>query len=131
MEVRLELEDFSYKAIVRGLLLTGQGPRDPLGRDATLRDWITGQTACNSFRAYCYAQQWTLAQVLSFLEYQCCYMFADGLDEQEFAEEWPIFFQILKKQKLLNNRAFVPYQPPTKQADGSTVAGMIELEMEL
>jgi hypothetical protein len=101
----VKVTDRSPKAIVRELLHTGKGPRDTDGMNAVLDEWLNGNPTGN-FLNYCRRQSWTLGQVLSLLDYQCCYIFVadedDWMDAEEFEQMWHIFQPIIKKQGLLD-----------------------------
>lgn len=94
----IRVTDKSPKNVIRQMLREGIGPRDPEGRDANLTDWAFGSS--QSFKSYCKQQDWTLGQVLAYLEYQACYLFG-GIDETAFTQEWHIFQPIVRDQRLL------------------------------
>jgi len=118
MHYDIRVTDKSPKNVIRQMLLHQLGPRDSAGRDATLADWIaSGISHHQPFKTYCKRQHWTLAQVLSYLEYQACYLFG-GIDETAFTQEWLIFQPIIRDQHLLDRDWTAPVdgRPPTAAA---------------
>jgi len=102
-KVTVTVNDESPKAVVHALIAGRLGERDYAGMNAVLADWLSNLPAPGvAFGQYCRSQAWTLAQVLSLLEYQAKYIFGDGLDEREFHEMWRIFGPILHQQGLLS-----------------------------
>lgn len=112
----IRVTDQSPKNVVRQMLRGGVGPRDPEGRDANLADWIFGSR--QNFKSYCKQLDWTLGQVLAYLEWQACYIFGGGIDETAFTQEWRIFQPIIRDQHLLERdwTAQVDGRPPTAAA---------------
>jgi len=111
----IRVTDRSPKNVIRQMLREGIGPRDSEGRDANLADWVFG--ARQNFKSYCKQQDWTLGQVLAYLEYQACYLFG-GIDETAFGQEWRIFQPIVRDQRLLERDWTAPVdgRPPTAAA---------------
>ena len=111
----IRVTDRSPKNVIRQMLQEGIGPRDPEGRDANMADWLFG--ACRNFKSYCKGMDWTLGQVLAYLEYQACYLFG-GIDETAFTQEWHIFQPIIRDQRLLERDWTAPVdgRPPTAAA---------------
>lgn len=120
----VRINDRSPKAAVRDLLKTGQGPRDFDGMIAVLDEWLNDSpTARRTFPAYCKRQSWTLGQVLSFLEYQCSWIFGEGVDSAEFEALWPAFQQVIKTQELLDITRVAEYlAPATPKIDSRAAA---------
>lgn len=118
------------KTVVRQLLIKGKGPRDYAGMNAVLDEWLNGHPAQKTFGAYCKAQEWTLGQVLSLLNYQCCFMLwtdGDGLDAPEFNKLWPIFSHVLKVQDLLTIDVERELYGDVPTPSLTTRAGMLEV----
>lgn len=101
-KVTVTVKDESPKVVVHALIAECLGERDSVGMNAVLADWLSATGNGETFGQYCRRQSWTLAQVLSLIEYQSKYLFGDGLDEREFHEMWRIFGPILRDQGLLS-----------------------------
>jgi len=129
------VRDKSPKRIIRALLITHAGERDYNGMHAVMSDWHNAGLRHElnvgpkpiTFGAYCRAQSWTLTQALALLEWQCCYVFGERIDESEYHTLWSIFRDIVKRQDLLDiteaERVLLAIETPTRK----TRARFVEL----
>ncbi len=88
----VRVTDKRPKAIVRHLLTTNIGPRNPQGRDAILASWWD-QCSDQLFDQFMREQDWTLGEILSYMEWQTVYISGE-IDEQAYAAEWATVKQI-------------------------------------
>jgi len=127
MHYDIRLTDRRPKAIVRELLRQNVGPRDYAGRDAMwLRWWAVLDRegyVHSRFVKWMRSQDWTLGEMLSYLEYQVIYLNGD-VDEEAFANEWAIVRPIFKQQELLDPTWIAPVesQPAPIAAFGQDLA---------
>ncbi len=96
----VRVSDRRPKAVIRHLLLHGIGPRNMEAKLARFESWWAHLDQ-HGFEYSAYVrwfrrQDWTLAEVLSYLEYQCLYLFG-GIDERAFHDEWEIVKPVIDR----------------------------------
>lgn len=101
----IRITDKRPKAVVREMLRQYIGPRDYKGRDALWPDWwaILDREGYSyrRFAKWLRSQDWTLGEMMAYLEYQVVYIFG-GVDEEEFAKEWAIVKPVFDRLDLLD-----------------------------
>lgn len=105
MNYDIRITDKRPKAIVREMLRQNVGPRDYEGRDAMWLDWwdILDHEGYSykRFSKWVRSQDWTLGEMMSYLEYNVVYL-NGNVDEAEFAKEWAIVKPVFDKLQLLD-----------------------------
>lgn len=108
MNYDIRITDKRPKAIVREMLRQNVGPRDYEGRDALWPSWwaILDREGYSytRFAKWLRSQDWSLGEMMAYLEYQVGYIFGifGGVDEKEFAKEWAIVKPVFDKLQLLD-----------------------------